>query len=58
MRRTHLPGRENVQKRYLVHVSGFNLGLMMRLMLGAGTPKELAARGRPSSFGCSIPPPA
>jgi transposase len=45
LRRTHLRGRENVQKRYLVHVAGFNLGLMMRLMLGAGTPKELAARG-------------
>jgi hypothetical protein len=45
LRRTHLRGRENVQKRYLVHVAGFNVGLMMRLMLGAGTPKELAARG-------------
>lgn len=45
LRRTHLRGRENVQKRYLVHVAGFNLGLVMRLLLGAGTPKELAARG-------------
>ena len=44
LRRTHLRGRANVQKRYLVHVAGFNLGLMMRLLLGAGTPKELAAR--------------
>jgi len=45
LRRTHLRGRANVQKRYLVHVAGFNLGLMMRLVLGAGTPKELAAQG-------------
>jgi hypothetical protein len=44
LRRTHLRGRERVQKRYLIHIAGFNLGLMMRLALGAGTPKELAAR--------------
>jgi transposase len=45
LRRTHLRGRANVQKRYLIHVVGFNLGLVMRMVLGAGTPKELAARG-------------
>ena len=45
LRRTHLRGRENVQKRYLVHIAGFNLGLVMRALLGAGTPRELAARG-------------
>lgn len=45
LRRTHLRGRANVQKRYLIHVAGFNLGLVMRLLLGAGTPKELATRG-------------
>jgi hypothetical protein len=45
LRRTHLRGRANVQKRYLIHVAGFNLGLVMRLLLGAGTPKEFAARG-------------
>ena len=45
LRRTHLRGRANVQKRYLIHVAGFNLGLVMRLVLGAGTPKEFAARG-------------
>ena len=44
MRRTHLRGRENVHKRYLIHVSGHNLGLVMRLLTGAGTPRELAAR--------------
>ena len=37
-------GRENVQKRYFVHVAGYNLGLVMRQLIGAGTPKQLAAR--------------
>ena len=45
LRRTHLRGRENVQKRYFVHVAGYNLGLVMRQLIGAGTPKQLAARG-------------
>jgi transposase len=45
LRRTHLRGRDNVQKRYFVHVAAYNLGLVMRQLLGAGTPKELAARG-------------
>lgn len=41
MRRVWLRGRENVQKRYLIHVAGYNLGLIMRLLTGAGTPREL-----------------
>jgi transposase len=45
MRRTWLRGRENVHKRYLVHLAGHNLGILMRLLIGAGTPKEAAARG-------------
>lgn len=44
MRRVHLRGRENILKRYLVHVAAFNLSLVMREMLGAGTPRGLAAR--------------
>ena len=43
MRRAWLRGRENVHKRYLVHVAGYNLGLIMRLLVGAGTPRELLA---------------
>ena len=43
MRRAWLRGRENLRKRYLVHVAGYNLGLIMRLLLGAGTPRELVA---------------
>ena len=48
MRRTWLRGRENVHKRYLVHVAGHNLGILMRLLIGAGTPKEAA--GRPLAY--------
>jgi transposase len=44
MRRAWLRGRENLRKRYLVHVAGDNLGLIMRLLFGAGTPKEFLAR--------------
>src|SRR6202035_104241 len=36
--------RENVHKRYLVHVAGHNLGILMRLLVGAGTPREAAGR--------------
>jgi transposase len=42
MRKTWLRGRENVKKRYLLHVAGFNLGLLMRKMTGHGTPKGAA----------------
>jgi hypothetical protein len=44
MRRTWLRRRDNVHKRYLVHVAGHNLGILMRLLIGAGTPRETAAR--------------
>ena len=37
MRRTWLRGRENVHKRYLLHVAGHNLSLLMRQLIGAGT---------------------
>jgi transposase len=41
MRRTHLRGRENILKRQLIHVCAFNLSLIFRRTLGAGTPREL-----------------
>jgi transposase len=44
LRRTHLRGHGNILKRVLVHVSGFNLGLMMRRLLGVGTPRGLQGR--------------
>jgi hypothetical protein len=42
MRRTWLRGRANLAKRYLAHVAAFNLGLIMRALLGAGTPRAAA----------------
>lgn len=42
MRRTHLRGHDNILKRILVHVAGFNLSLVMRKLLGAGTPRGLS----------------
>ena len=44
MRRCYLRGRENILKRQLAHVSAFNLSLVMRQLLGAGTPRELKNR--------------
>ena len=41
MRRTHLRGHQNILKRQLIHVGAFNLSLVLRKMLGAGTPREL-----------------
>jgi transposase len=43
MRRAWLRGGENLRKRYLVHVAGYNLGLIMRLLVGAGTPRRFLA---------------
>ena len=48
LRRVYLRGRENVLKRQLIHVGAFNLSLIFRQTLGAGTPRELRNRqGRP-----------
>jgi hypothetical protein len=44
MRRCTLRGRENILKRLLIHVGAFNLSLVLRNMLGAGTPRELQNR--------------
>ena len=42
MRRTHLRGHPNILKRLLIHIVGFNLGLVMRKWVGAGKPRALA----------------
>ncbi|MEZ5857906.1 MAG: hypothetical protein R3D28_02680 [Geminicoccaceae bacterium] len=67
MRRTWLRGRDNVQKRYLIHIAGYNLGLIMRLLTGsapqgAGRARTMAvlaldaARCRsPEPFACDRP---
>lgn len=46
MRRTHLRGHENIFKRLAVHVAAFNLGILMRWLIGSGTPREFATRFR------------
>ena len=45
MRRTHLRKHDNILKRLLVHVAGFNLNLLMRNLFGVGKPRVL--QGRP-----------
>ena len=44
MRRVHLRGRTNILKRLVVHGAGFNLSLLMRALVGAGTPRQAAKR--------------
>jgi len=44
MRRTHLRGHANIVKRLWVHIGGFNLALLMRTLLGVGTPRGLQGR--------------
>ena len=46
MRRTHLRGHANILKRLLLHSGALNLGLLMRQVLGVGTPKGLQGRFR------------
>jgi transposase len=44
MRRTHLRGHRNILKRLLLHVAAFNLSLILRREIGAGTPRGLQDR--------------
>jgi transposase len=41
LRRTHLRGQENIWKRLIVHAAGFNLGLLLRAVIGIGKPRRL-----------------
>ncbi len=41
MRRTHLKRHNNIAKRLLIHVGGFNLSLVMRRLMGIGKPRRL-----------------
>ena len=50
MRRCYLHGRENILKRQLAHVSAFNLSLILRKLLGAGTPRELKKQSNKAYF--------
>ncbi len=44
MRRVHLRGHPNILKRLLVQVAGCNLGLLLRQLMGVGTPRNLQGR--------------
>jgi transposase len=50
MRRTYLRGHANILKRVLVHLAAFNLGLLMRRLIGVGTPRGLQGR----AAGCGV----
>ncbi len=42
MRRVHLRGKQNIAKRVLLHAAAFNLSLILRTLLGAGTARGSA----------------
>ena len=44
LRRVHLRGHDNIRKRLLVHAAALNLGLLMRRVVGVGTPRSLQGR--------------
>ena len=50
MRRTHLKGHENILKRLLIHVGGHNLSLILRKLIGYGSPRELYNAGKSHVF--------
>ena len=44
LRRVHLRGHGNILKRVLLQACGLNLGLLMRRLMGVGTPRGLQGR--------------
>jgi len=44
IRRVHLRGHANILKRLLIHAGGFNLGRLMRQLIGVGTARGLQGR--------------
>ena len=44
LRRVHLRGHGNILKRVLLQACGLNLGLLMRQLMGVGTPRGLQGR--------------
>jgi transposase len=53
-RRTTLRGRENIRKRYLIQAACANLSLLMRHLLGVGTPKQALAVAHALIFALSL----
>src|SRR6202046_1324739 len=45
MRRCHLRGQQNILKRQMIHLRAFKLSLILRKLLGAGTPREWKNQG-------------
>ena len=54
LRRVFLRGRENIEKRYQIHVAGVNLGILMRSLFGKGTPRGLQGCAAAISRLCSL----
>ena len=54
LRRTHVRGRENVQKRYVIHVAGYNLGLVLRQPITAPARPRNSPPVATGCCGCSI----
>ena len=48
MRRVHLRGHPNIRKRLPVHLAACNLGLLLRRVIGFGTPRCLQGRAATS----------
>ena len=46
LRRVYLRGRLNILKRVLIHTAALNLGVLMRAIVGVGTPRGLQGRLR------------
>ena len=46
LRRVYLRGHSNILKRVLIHTAALNLGLLMRVLVGVGTPRSLQGRLR------------
>ena len=44
LRRLYVRGKQNVQKRLLLQAAACNLALLLRTMIGAGTPRALQER--------------
>jgi DNA-binding Lrp family transcriptional regulator len=47
MRRVHLRGHTNIRERLLIHAGGFNFGLLMRRLIGVGTPRGCKGGSEP-----------
>ena len=45
MRRVHLRGLANVEKRSIIHLAGFNLGILLRALFGFGSPRGWSDSG-------------